>query len=123
MRLKGAEKNAEGKILVPGDMLLFVAGHPAVYGKQMLYFLDRELSRRSQFPAPEQSGRTVEKRKISGAGAPRAPLPGESGDPDEPSEAELIELMTSGSVTANDVLIQDEAGRKFHIGREEALSL
>ncbi|MDR0411936.1 MAG: type IV secretory system conjugative DNA transfer family protein, partial [Treponema sp.] len=63
MRLKGAEKDAEGRILVPGDMLIFVAGHPAVYGKQMLFFLDKELSRRSKLPVPERSGRTVAKRE------------------------------------------------------------
>jgi hypothetical protein len=54
---------------------------------------------------------------------PRAPLPGDSGDPDEPSEAELIELMTSGNLVADRVLIQDENGREYHIGREKELSL
>jgi type IV secretion system protein VirD4 len=121
MRLKGAEKDAEGRILVPGDMLIFVAGHPAVYGKQMLFFLDKELSRRAALPAPEYSGRTVAKRTIEDI--PRAPLPGDSGDPDEPSEAELIELMTSGNLVTDRVLIQDENGREYHIGREKGLSL
>jgi type IV secretion system protein VirD4 len=121
MRLRGAEKDAEGKILVPGDMLIFVAGHPAVYGKQMLFFLDSELSRRAALPVPERSGRTVPKRKTEDV--LRVPLPGESGDPDEPSEAELIELLTSGSVSADKVFIRDEAGREYHIRKEEELGL
>jgi hypothetical protein len=121
MRLKGAEKDAEGKILVPGDMLIFVAGHPAAYGKQMLFFLDEELSRRAQIPAPERSGRTVEKREEPDK--TRVPILGESGELDEPSEAELIELTTSGSIEADRILIQDSQGReyRFNNGRNGAL--
>jgi type IV secretion system protein VirD4 len=35
MRLKGPEKDSSGRILVPGDMLIFVAGYAAVYGKEL----------------------------------------------------------------------------------------
>jgi type IV secretion system protein VirD4 len=39
MRLKGPEKDSTGRlILVPGDMLVFVAGYAGIYGKQMLFF-------------------------------------------------------------------------------------
>jgi type IV secretion system protein VirD4 len=105
MRLKGPEKDAEGRILVPGDMLVFVAGHPAVYGKQMLFFLDSELSRRSKLPAPEYSGRTVEKPEED---ASRLLVFGESGHPDEPSEAEFIELVTLGAIDVNGIRIRDD---------------
>ena len=40
MRLKGATKNTKGEITEAGDMLIFVAGYPAIYGKQILYFKD-----------------------------------------------------------------------------------
>jgi type IV secretion system protein VirD4 len=113
MRLKGPEKDAEGKILVPGDMLIFVAGHPAVYGKQMLFFLDKELSRRAKLPAPEHSGRTVEKREEPDK--TRVPILGESGEPEEPSEAEMIELIMSGCVAADRIVIQDSQGREYSL--------
>ncbi|SDP01880.1 type IV secretory system conjugative DNA transfer family protein [Desulforhopalus singaporensis] len=52
MRLKGPVKDSSGeKILEPGDMLIFVAGFPAIYGRQMLYFLDPVLSERSRISA------------------------------------------------------------------------
>jgi type IV secretion system protein VirD4 len=108
MRLKGPEKDEKGLITVPGDMLIFVAGYPAIYGKQMLYFRDTELSRRACIAAPEQSERTTEKR-IEPESV-QAPTLGESGDPDEPSEAEFIELLLSGNIEANSVLIQDDNG-------------
>lgn len=36
-------------------MLVFVAGFPPVYGKQILYFLDKTFSERSRINAPERS--------------------------------------------------------------------
>jgi type IV secretion system protein VirD4 len=107
MRLKGPEKDAEGRILVPGDMLIFVAGHPAVYGKQMLYFLDSELSRRAKLPAPEHSDRTVEKPQENES---RSLVLGDTGIPDEPSEAEFIELATIGAINVKAVSIRDDTG-------------
>ena len=35
--------------IIPGKMLIFVAGHPPIKGTQILYFKDPELSRRSKF--------------------------------------------------------------------------
>ena len=36
-------------------MLVFAAGFPPVYGKQILYFLDKIFSERSKIDAPEKS--------------------------------------------------------------------
>ena len=55
MRLKGATKNRAGEITEAGDMLVFVAGYPAIYGKQILYFQDEKFLKRSKIPAPERT--------------------------------------------------------------------
>ena len=55
MRLPGPVKNAEQMITEPGDMLVFAAGFPPVYGKQILYFLDKTFSERSRIDAPATS--------------------------------------------------------------------
>ena len=55
MRLPGPVKNADQMITEPGDMLVFAAGFPPVYGKQILYFLDKTFSERSRIDAPERS--------------------------------------------------------------------
>lgn len=55
-RLPAARKVGLGdaqKIVEPGAMLIFVAGSYPVLGTQILYFLDKELSRRSEFPIPD----------------------------------------------------------------------
>ena len=36
----------------PGDMLIFVGGRPPIYGKQRLYFLDKELADQSAVTPP-----------------------------------------------------------------------
>ena len=36
-------------------MLIFVAGFPVVYGKRILYFLDKTFSERAKINAPEKS--------------------------------------------------------------------
>jgi type IV secretion system protein VirD4 len=105
MRLKGPEKDAEGRILTPGDMLIFVAGHPAVYGRQMLFFLDPILSQRAKVPPPEHSDRTVEKPKEDES---RQIILGDTGIPDEPSESQLIELVTLGAINEKCVSIRDD---------------
>ncbi len=55
MRLPGSVKEVEQNITEPGDMLVFAAGFPPVYGKQILYFLDKTFSERSKIDAPEKS--------------------------------------------------------------------
>jgi len=57
-RLPSAKKEGEGdgqRIIEPGAMLIFVAGSYPVLGTQILYFKDKELLRRSEFPMPTTS--------------------------------------------------------------------
>lgn len=56
MRLPGPKKEGE-KIVEAGDMLIFVAGFPPIYGRQILYFIDPVFSARAKIPPP-----TVERR-------------------------------------------------------------
>jgi type IV secretion system protein VirD4 len=51
MRLPGLSKDAAGNT-VPGDMLIFTAGNPPIYGRQILYFLDPVFSARAKVKAP-----------------------------------------------------------------------
>ena len=55
MRLPGPVKDVEQNITEPGDMLVFAAGFPPVYDKQILYFMDKTFSERSKIDAPEKS--------------------------------------------------------------------
>ena len=34
LRMPGPKKNDKGEIEEPGDMVIYVAGHPAIYGRQ-----------------------------------------------------------------------------------------
>lgn len=54
-RLPGAKKNSKGQVTEPGDMLIFIAGQPPIYGKQILYFKDAEFIKRAQIEPPEKS--------------------------------------------------------------------
>lgn len=55
LRLPSARKSTDGsKIEKPGDMLVFVAGRPAIYGQQPLYFQDETFIARSKLPAPKE---------------------------------------------------------------------
>ena len=56
MRIPGLSKDATGKP-VPGHMLIFTAGNSAIYGMQILYFLDPVFSKRAKIPAPGISER------------------------------------------------------------------
>jgi type IV secretion system protein VirD4 len=51
MRIPGALKDSKGNVTAPGDLLIFVSGHPPVYGKQILYFKDPAFAARSRVPA------------------------------------------------------------------------
>lgn len=46
-RLPAAKKNAAGEIIEAGDMLIFVSGQAAIYGKQILYFQDESFRARA----------------------------------------------------------------------------
>jgi type IV secretion system protein VirD4 len=52
MRLKGIEKRPDR--LIPGDMLIFMAGHHPIFGTQTIYLADPEFVRRSLIPPPRQ---------------------------------------------------------------------
>lgn len=54
LRMPGPRK--EGELIVePGDMVVYVAGYPAIYGRQPLYFQDPIFTARAAVPAPEKS--------------------------------------------------------------------
>jgi type IV secretion system protein VirD4 len=55
MRMKGPVKDDHGMIEKSGDMLVFMAGYPAIYGVQPLYFKDPALMARSRIPPPDKS--------------------------------------------------------------------
>jgi len=50
MSLPGIQTGAGGKVTRAGDMLIFVAGRPAIYGRQVLYFQNEEMQARAKIP-------------------------------------------------------------------------
>lgn len=61
LRMPGPKKDSEGRISEGGDMVIYVAGYPAIYGRQILYFKDDVFAARSKVPAPKQSDKLYEK--------------------------------------------------------------
>jgi type IV secretion system protein VirD4 len=57
MRMPGPKKDSEGMIQKGGDMVVYVAGYPAIYGKQPLYFQDKIFMMRAGVAAPENTDR------------------------------------------------------------------
>lgn len=55
LRMPGPRKSAAGDIEEPGDMVIYVAGYPAIYGRQPLYFKDPTFQARAAIPAPRAS--------------------------------------------------------------------
>ncbi|WP_275099898.1 type IV secretory system conjugative DNA transfer family protein [Sedimenticola hydrogenitrophicus] len=55
LRMPGPTKTATGEIEQPGDMVIYVAGYPAIYGKQPLYFKDPIFQARASISAPRSS--------------------------------------------------------------------
>lgn len=56
MRLPGPRKNpTTGLIEAAGDLLVFVAGAPPIYGRQILFFQDPVFAARARLPAPASS--------------------------------------------------------------------
>lgn len=51
LRMPGPKKEGE-RILEPGDMVIYVAGFPAIYGRQPLYFQDKVFAARAGVPEP-----------------------------------------------------------------------
>ncbi len=59
LRMNGPEKNADGRITKAGDMIIYVAGYPAIYGKQPLYFEDAIFSARAAVAPPSNSDKVT----------------------------------------------------------------
>lgn len=57
LRMPGPKKNAEELITEAGDMVVYVAGFPAIYGRQALYFQDPIFTARAAIPEPLYSDR------------------------------------------------------------------
>lgn len=55
LRMPGPVKDVNGLIEKPGDMVVYVAGFPAIYGVQPLFFKDPVFKARASVPAPPQS--------------------------------------------------------------------
>lgn len=58
MRMPSPKKDAAGMIVEPGHMVIYVAGFPAIYGVQPLYFQDPVFQARAAVPPPKVSDRT-----------------------------------------------------------------
>lgn len=52
MRLTPPRRDVRGIVTEPGDMLVFVAGHPPILGTQSLYFRDPVFAARASIPPP-----------------------------------------------------------------------
>jgi type IV secretion system protein VirD4 len=59
-RLPGLKKDDKGDVTDAGDMLIFPSGFSCIYGKQTLYFQDKEMDKRSKMSPPELSDNLVE---------------------------------------------------------------
>ena len=59
LRMTGPEKDESGRIAKAGDMIIYVAGYPAIYGTQPLYFQDPVFSARAAIAAPTYSDKIV----------------------------------------------------------------
>ena len=60
LRMPGPKKNGADEIVESGDMVIYVAGYPAIYGKQPLYFQDPVFQARAAIQAPKVSDRLIE---------------------------------------------------------------
>jgi type IV secretion system protein VirD4 len=59
LRMPGPQKDEHDRITVAGDMVVYCAGSPAIYGRQPLYFEDKTFSARAAVPAPKRSDSLV----------------------------------------------------------------
>lgn len=95
MRLPAAKKDASGNILEAGDMLIFVAGHAPIYGKQILYFNDPTFSERAKAATPQVSDTLYD--------APIAALPPIQARTEHvsPEQAEIAATSAASHLAAN----------------------
>lgn len=59
LRMPGPRKDGQDRIVEPGDMVIYAAGYPAIYGRQPLYFKDPIFQARAAIPAPRKSDRLI----------------------------------------------------------------
>ncbi|MCP3876125.1 MAG: type IV secretory system conjugative DNA transfer family protein [Desulfobacteraceae bacterium] len=52
LKLKSAIKDKDGRILEPGEMLIFIAGQSPIHGTQILFFEDPQFLRQTQIASP-----------------------------------------------------------------------
>ncbi len=57
LRMPGPKKESEGQITQAGDMVVYVAGFPAIYGEQPLYFQDPTFTARAAVEEPKDTDR------------------------------------------------------------------
>jgi type IV secretion system protein VirD4 len=55
LRMPAPQKSTDGQIEEAGDMVIYVAGYPAIYGKQPLYFKDPIFMARAAVPEPQNT--------------------------------------------------------------------
>lgn len=96
MRLPAAKKDAKGNVTEAGDMLVFVAGHSPIYGKQILYFLDPTFSARAKMQPPSQSDRLIAPQSEATLDAP-AEIP----NPPEQPQAEIAASFAADAVVTD----------------------
>ena len=53
-------------ITKPGDMIIYVAGYPAIYGVQPLYFQDEVFAARAKVDPPLSSDRLIARSEWDG---------------------------------------------------------
>lgn len=68
LRMPGPVKNDAGEITEAGDMVVYVAGYPAMYGRQPLYFKDPTFQARAAIPAPKASDKLRQPREAHQGG-------------------------------------------------------
>ncbi|CFB60483.1 Conjugal transfer protein TraG [Pandoraea apista] len=67
LRMPGPKKSPDGRIEEAGDMVIYVAGFPALYGRQGLFFDDPIFSRRAAIPEPKDTDRIRPAAKLAEA--------------------------------------------------------
>jgi type IV secretion system protein VirD4 len=77
MRLKSTDKDENGSITAPGNLLVFAAGQAPIYGTQSLYFRDPVFVARVKNPPPTQADSAKSETSSLSTRSPRRPA-GES---------------------------------------------
>ncbi|MEJ8476898.1 type IV secretory system conjugative DNA transfer family protein [Roseibium algae] len=86
MSLPGIQTGQGGKVSRAGDMLIFVAGRPAIYGRQVLFFQNPDLQARAEIEVPGE-----------GEGEGSGPGPGASPSPSPSPAAASPSPLTKAS--------------------------